>query len=199
MNASERPSGNGTDAARPRRRWPRRDRRGLIGAMLTVVLVGIALGIALAIFGQINASVNTQGVQTTVSALEAEIRRSFANAREYTDEAYEDFLAVRMPENSVRGAEGSEEIITPWGGEITAGGGATIGTSADSPNRFWIRISDLPREACITIAESFLDRSSVVEVRTGDSAPGTVRATRAAIETGCDGDDDDGVGVVYRG
>ena len=193
-------AGSEAGAAHARRPWPRRSRRGLMGTMLTVVVIGIALGIALAVFGRIQASINTQTVQTTVTSLESEIRRSFANAREYTNEAYHDLLAVRMPENAVRGAEGSEDIITPWGGEITGGGGATVGTSATSANRFWIYVAGLPRSACITLAESFLDRSTVVEVRTGDTAAGTTtRANRAAIETGCNGGDNDGVGVVFRG
>lgn len=186
-------------AGRVRRPLPRRARRGLIGVMLTVIVMAIAVGIALAIFGRSTAGIDTQGVQTALTALEGEIRRSFANARTYSAEDYHDFLAVRMPENAVRGAEGSEEIRTPWGGEITAGGGTTVGTSAANATRFWIHIADLPRSACITLAETYLDRSTVVEIRTGDTAPGTVRANRAAIETGCDGGDNDGVGIVFRG
>lgn len=182
-----------------RGRFPRRERRGLINVMLTIAIAAIAIAAMVGIYVTANASLRTQGVGTTVASLEAEIRRSFANERQYTDEDYHDFLAVRMPENAIRGAEGDETIVTPWGGEIEAGGGATVGTSADSPNRFWIRIPDLPRSACIALAESFLNRSTVVEVRTGDTAPGTVRADRAAIETGCDGGDNDGVGIVFRG
>lgn len=191
--------GKAPQGAAARLPWPRRERRGLIGMMLSVVLVGVILVVALAVFARVNASMNTQTVQTTVSALESEIRRSFANARTYTNEDYHDFLAVRMPENAIRGAEGAEDIITPWGGEVTAGGGTTIGTSAASANRFWIRIAGLPREACITLAESFLDRSTVVEVRIGDAAPGVAHDNRADIETACNGGDNDGVGIVYRG
>ena len=191
--------GRGAKAGRVRRPMPRRARRGLIGVMLGVIVVAIAAGIALAMFGRTTGSISTQGVQATVTTLEAEIRRSFNNARQYSAEAYEDFLAVRMPDTAIRGAAGSEEIRTPWGGEITAGGGTTIGTSAASNDRFWIRINDLPRSACIELAETFLESSRVVEVRTGDTAPGTVRANRAALETGCDGGDNDGVGIVFRG
>lgn len=191
---------SGASDARPEGRpWPRRGRRGMINIILMVIVLAIAAGIAIGIFNRSTAGLETQVVQTAVTTLEGEIRRSFANAREYSDEDYEDFLAPRMPENVVRGAAGSETISTPWGGAITAGGGDTIGTSDESPNRFWIRIAGLPRSACLTIAESFLDRSTVVEVRTGDTAPGTARADRAAIETGCDGGDNDGVGIVFRG
>lgn len=196
---------HGAYAARRRgRRWPRRKRRGLIGVLLTVIVLAIAAGIALAIFGRSAASLDTQVVQTAVTTLEGEIRRSFASAREYSAEDYQDFLAPRMPENVRRGAAGSEEIRTPWGGEITASGGGTgagtFGTAAASPNRFWIYIEDLPRSACLTIAESFLERSTVVSVHVGDTlanARTNAVANRADINTQCS--DPDGVGILFRG
>ncbi|WP_419738564.1 type 4 pilus major pilin [Ruegeria sp.] len=181
------------------RPWPRRARRGLANVLLTVAIVAIALVFLIGIYTSINSSIRTQTVQTGLTSLESEIRRSFANAPEYSDEAYHDFLAPRMPENLQRGDDGDEEIITPWGGEIEAGGGTTVGTAEDSPNRFWIHVAELPRDTCITLAESFLNRSSVVSVHVGDTAPGTAVENREAIETNCDGGDNDGVGIVFRG
>ena len=195
-----------TDGTPPRtaarRPWPRRNRRGLANVLLTVAIVAIVLVFLIGIYVTVNSSIRTQTVQTTLTSFEAEIRRSFANRREYTNEDYHDFLAPRMPANAIRGDAGDEDIITPWGGEITAGGGATPGTSTDSPNRFWIRIQNLPRDACITIAESFLERSTVVSVNVGgDSTNATFTATNTntLIETNCDGGDDDQVAIVFRG
>ena len=88
-------------------------------------------------------------------------------------------------------------ILTPWGGAVTAGGGSTVGSDADSRDRFWVRVDGLPRDACISVAKSFVAESPALEVRVGDMAPGTVVANRAQIETGCDGGNDDGVGMVF--
>ena len=91
----------------------------------------------------------------------------------------------------------SGNILTPWGGAATAGGGSTVGLDADARERFWIRVDGLPRDACISVANLFVEDGPALEVRVGDMAPGAVAADRAAIEAGCDGGDDDGVGMVF--
>ena len=187
-----------------RKPWPRRARRG-VG--IFQVILGLAVGAiviagAVGLYSSTTGSIRAQAVQTTVAALEAEIRKAFANQREYTDEDYEDFVAPRMPSSAIRGAAGSEEIITPWGGEITASGGTTIGADNDSPDRFWIRIDELPRDACIAVAETFLDRRDVW----GLDPDGTFAAmatqptvTLTTIETACDDANDNDIGIVFRG
>ena len=70
-----------------------------------------------------------------------------------------------------------------------------MGTAAASPNRFWIDVQDLPRAACITIAEGLLDRADIVSV----SVDGTAVTTNALIETNCDDADDNDVEIVFRG
>ena len=40
-------------------------------------------------------------------------------------------------------------------------------------------------------------RAAPVGQRVGNMAPGSVAGDRAAIEAGCDGGDDDGVGMVF--
>lgn len=91
----------------------------------------------------------------------------------------------------------SGNILTPWGGAVTAGGGPTVGLDADARDRFWIRVNGLPRDACISVANLFVEDSPALEVRVGDTAPGAVAADRAAIEAGCDGGNNDGVGMVF--
>ena len=178
-----------------RRPFPRRERRGMINVMLTIAIAAIVIGAMIGIYVTSSASLRTSNVQTTVTALAAEIKRAFANRREYATGDYHDFLAPRMPSNAQRGAAGSEIIVTPWGGEIEAGGGDTVGTSAASPNRFWIDVQDLPRAACITIAEGLLDRADIVSV----SVDGTAVTTNVLIETNCDDADDNDVEIVFRG
>ncbi len=191
---SRRPGRSGAPGGR-RRPLPRRERRGLINVMLTVAIAAIVVGAMIGIYVTIQSSVRTSSVQTTVTALESEIRRAFANRREYATGDYHDFLAPRMPSNAVRGAAGSETIVTPWGGEIEAGGGGTAGTAAASPDRFWIVVNDLPRDACITVAEALLDRTNIISV----SVDGTATGTNVLIETNCDDADDNTVQIVYRG
>ena len=168
----------------------------------TVAIVAVVLVFLIGIYVTVNGSIRTQAVQTTLTSFEAEIRRAFANAREYSDEDYHDILATRMPTNAIRGDAGDEVIITPWGGTIEAGGGNTPNTSADSPNRFWIVINDLPRDACISIASSYLDRRDVLAI----DADGTFAAVTAAIDDtladiddDCDDANDNDIAIVFRG
>ena len=196
-DAAAMPAAAGDAAAGGRRRpFPRRERRGMINVMLTIAIAAIVIGAMIGIYVTSSASLRTSNVQTTVTALSAEIKRAFANRREYATGDYHDFLAPRMPANAQRGAAGSEIIVTPWGGEIEAGPGTTVGTSsAASPNRFWIDVQDVPRAACITIAEGLLDRTDIVSV----SVDGTAVTTNALIETNCDDADDNDVEIVFRG
>ena len=195
-DAAAMPAPAGDAAAGGRRRpFPRRERRGMINVMLTIAIAAIVIGAMIGIYVTSQASLRTQNLVTTVTALKTEIERAFANRREYTDEDYHDFLAPRMPANAQRGAAGAETIVTPWGGAIEAGGGATVGTSAASPNRFWIDIEELPRSACIAFAESFLERTDVEEV----SVDGTATGTLTLIETNCDDADENDVEIVFRG
>ena len=188
-------AGGAAAGDRYRHPFPRRKRRGMINVMLTVAIAAIVVGAMIGIYTTVQSSMRTSSVQTTVTSLESEIRRAFANRREYAAGDYHDFLAPRMPSNAVRGDAGDEIIVTPWGGEIEAGGGATVGTAAASPNRFWIDVQDLPRDACITIAEGLLDRRSIFSV----SVDGTATGTNVLIETNCDDADDNDVEIVFRG
>lgn len=193
------PHGNVAVGGR-RRPLPRRERRGMINVMLTIAIAAIVIGAMLAIYTQSGTSLRTQETQTTLTAFVAEIRRSFANARQFTNENYETILASRMPSNALRGAAGNEVLVTAWGGVITASGGTTVGTDANHNTQFWIRVDDLPQSACETIATAFLNRRDVTQVATGSA--GTVAAVtdRAGIEDGCDATtDDNSVGVVFRG
>ena len=188
-------AGGAAAGGRYRRPFARRERRGMINVMLTVAIAAIVVGAMIGIYTTVQSSMRTSSVQTTLTSLESEIRRAFANRREYAVGDYHDFLAPRMPSNAVRGDAGDEIIVTPWGGVIEAGGGATVGTAAASPNRFWIDVADLPRDACITIAEALLDRRSIVSV----SVDGTATATNVLIEANCDDADDNDVEIVFRG
>ena len=189
-------AGGAATGGRYRHPFPRRSRRGMINVMLTVAIAAIVVGAMIGIYTTVQSSMRTSSVQTTLTSLESEIRRAFANRREYAAGAYHDFLAPRMPSNAVRGAAGAEVIETPWGGRITAGPGATVGTTtAAAANRFWIDVADLPRDACITIAEALLDRRSIFSV----SVDGTATTTNVLIEANCDDADDNDVEIVFRG
>ena len=94
-------------------------------------------------------------------------------------------------------ANASGNLLTPWRGEVTAGLGSTVGIGTDVPERFWVRVDALPRAACISIGNAFIERSAALEVRIGDAAPGTVARDRTAVEAGCDGGGNDGLGLVF--
>ena len=103
---------------------------------------------------------------------------------------------VRMLAPSVSDRLRAGNLHTPWGREVTAGGGAVVGSDAAPSGRFWIRVDALPRAACLSIANTLLEHSLALEVRIGDEAPGAVVGDRAAVVAGCDGVGNDGVGVV---
>ena len=194
-------------ATPPRKRpWPRRNRRGfgLGGAVLAIVIGAIILSATFAIFNQTNTNFRTQETMTRVGLVESELRRSYANAANFDSGTLEDIVRSAMPRNALQGTTGDEDIVTPWGGHITAGAGTTVGTTGTaSPNRFWIRIEGLPISACQAIAEAHLNNSGVLNVHAKDTAGGTFAAaitSRANIETNCDGaGDNNQVGIVFRG
>ncbi len=59
-------------------------------------------------------------------------------------------------------------IYTPWKWPITAGRGLTRLERHAPEDHFWIRVRGLPRDACVRIAEAFVDQETVEVLRTGD-------------------------------
>ena len=185
---------------RPSRRFPRRSRRGLINVLLTVaVAAGVIIGI-LSIYNQVNTSISTSSAQSLLNSMEAEIRRAYASDPQYSGDI-DEFIEAALPESALNIQGGNRVIVTPWGGRVTAGGGAAPGTDGTSPNRFWIRMNGLPERACESLANAYLGLSSVFAVRAGDNVTqsGSARTDADAVATGCDGDGDDQVAVVFRG
>ncbi len=181
-------------------RFPRRSRRGLINVLLTVAIIAAATIGILSIYNQVSTSISSGSTMNLFNAMEAEIRRAYASASQYSGDI-DEFIEASLPSASLNGTGSSRSIVTPWGGDVTAGGGTTPGTDGASTNRFWIRANALPERACEALAQSFLGLSSVEAVRTGDdvTASGSARTTSDAIATGCDGGDNDQVAVVFRG
>ncbi len=182
------------------------------GYLLVVAAGAFALLQAVSGFQSVQMSQRSQTVITTAVAMESAIRRAHANLPQYEAELTAGLLS-QVPGSAIQGGHGAmpgastdtRRIVTPWGGFIYAGGGATAdleGTGAASGNRFYITILGLPEAACEVVAKSFLNRSSVVSVAaegTAGTAPTTAQTTGAAIDAECDGGDDDKVGIVFRG
>ncbi len=192
------------DRTRPRP-IPRRTRRGLVNVVLTMAITAVVIVAILAMYGGLATSMRTQVVQTHLATAEARIREIYTNQPQY-EANLTLVLWSAMPSNAIQGTGGSRKIVTPWGGEIFAGGGATPknnGTGAVSPNRFYITVLNLPERACETLAQSYLGRSDVVAVYvkgSGDfGAKPTASASPGTIQTGCDGGDDDRIAIVFRG
>jgi len=198
-----------TQAARRKRPWPRRARRGigLPGAVLALVIAAIVLGGTFVLFQGTNTNLRAQTVQTTIGVMEGSIRRSYANLPQY-ESGLEAGLYGAVPSSAIQGTGSSREIVTPWGGDINAGGGDTPGTNANNANRFWISVKGLPEDACQAIGKSFLNRSDVVGIvvkknggsltRVKTSAQIQAFDTATEIDAECD-DDDNAIGIVYRG
>ncbi len=185
---------------------------GIIGVVLGLALGAFALLGLVAAFDGAMTSQRSQTVLSTLVTMETSIRRAHANLPEYEAELTAGLLS-QMPANAVQdgyaampGASAdTRRIVTPWGGFIYAGGGDTAdnqGLGADSGNRFYITVLDLPEAACEIIAKAYLNSSSVVQVAaegTAATAATAEQTTGAAIDAECDGDDDDKVGIVFRG
>jgi len=204
----------GTERAEGRTRIPRRTRRGIsiFGVVLGVAVAAVVtLGLVSAYQGVVT-STRTQAVQNTLIVMEAAIRRAHANMPQYEAQLTAGLLSA-VPSSAVQDGHGAmpgtsadtRRVVTPWGGFIYAGGGATVdldGTGANSPNRFYITVLGLPEAACETLAKAYLNNASVVSVAaegTAATAATTAQTTGAAIDAECDGGDDDKVGIVFRG
>ena len=185
---------------------------GIVGMVFAVAVAAIvALGVVSAFQG-VMMSQRTQTVLSTLNVAEAAIRRAHANLPQYEAELTAGLLS-QLPSTAVQDGHGAmpgtsadtRRIVTPWGGFVYAGGGATAdndGTGALSGNRFYITVLDLPETACETIARAYLNNAGVVQVAaegTAATAPTTAQANGAAIDAECDGGDDDKVGIVFRG
>ena len=188
----------------PRRRpMPRRARRGLINVLLTVAIVAIVLVGILSLYGQINTSVRTQTTQSILTIAEAELRRVYANQTTY-DANLTAILFSVMPSNAIRGAGATRDIVTPWGGEVFAGGGIVPdldGTGLANVNRFFITVFGLPEAACEALAQAYLNRSNVVAVHVegAGTAAITAQTTAAGIVGECDGAENDVIAILFRG
>ena len=184
------PSGKAQTGRRP---FPRRERRGLIGVMLTVAIAALAVVVMVNMGIGIRDSLRTSTLNSTIIQLEAQIRQAFANFGNYqagtrANDPYGALFAARMPNN----ARDGNNIVTPWGNRIRSGPGQSGNTA--SPNRFWIRAEGLTEDTCQTIAESWQGNSGVLAVRKG----ATDIDTAALIVAQCDGGGVD-LTIVFRG
>lgn len=185
---------------------------GIYGVMMGVAIVAVALLGMVSLFQGVMTSQRTQTVMNTLTVMESSIRRAHANLPGYENELTAGLLS-QVPSSSVQdgytampgASTDTRRIVTPWGGFIYAGGGDTVdldGTGSASPNRFYITVLNLPEASCESIAKAYLNNSSVVSVAAegaAATAATTPQTTGTAIDAECDGEDDDKVGIVFRG
>lgn len=200
-------------AASGRRRLPRRLRRGLTMWEMMLVIAAAAFVIVgvVALFNIGSTSLRIQRVQSVLSTAESTIRRSYASQPQYEANMTQ-VLWSAMPTTAIQGTGTTRDIVTPWGGEISAGGGDTPdddGTGTASNNRFYITVLGLPEAACERLASAYLNRSDVVGLDVeGAAATAFTQVNTAAqialfdavseIEAECDGGDDDKIAIVFR-
>ena len=181
-----------------RRPFPRRERRGLYGLMLTMAIVAVIILVMVgwAVSLRENARIST--LQTTLSQAEAETRRLFASFTNYSGDITA-LVSSAMPTS----ARDGEDIVTPWGTPIEIGGGNTPGTQAadtvaSTANRFWIQIEDLGEDACKKIAAAYQNNEGVLSVTDDSTAQtGADIDTPGEIQTECDDGSD--LAIVFRG
>ena len=196
--------------ARVTKPWPRRRRRGLSlpGTILAVAIAAVAAGGVVAAGVSVQTNVRAQQAQQLLTTIESKIRETYATLPQF-DADMTDVALSSMPASAIQTQSGSDVIVTPWGGLITVGGGATAGTGAASGDRFWIAVAGLPAAACERIAQAYLNTNTVVGIEvlgtTTDSYSSMATAanteafdTVAEIVAECDGGSDDQVGIVFR-
>ena len=178
----------------------------LVVAVIAFVVVGVV-----ALYNVASTSIRTQRVQSVLATAEQTIRRAYASQPQYEANMTQ-VLWSAMPTTAIQGTGAARDIVTPWGGEIFAGGGNTPdndGTGTASNNRFYITVLLLPEAACERLAAAYLNRSDVVGLDVeGTAATAFTQVNTAAqiqafdtvseIEAECDGDDDDKIAIVFR-
>ena len=192
----------GPDRIPDGRPFPRRARRGLINVILTVAIVAVVVVGLLLLYGGINRSIKAQTLQTHFITAEAAIRRAYASAPQYPTGPIHNSIRSQMPSNAIRGSGATRDIVTPWGGEITAGAGTTPGTSTTaSDTNFWILAEGVPAEACYALATSYLRRDGVDEVQASSTGTATwnVVGDVASVEQRCGTGRQARVAIVFRG
>lgn len=191
----------------------RRLRRGLTmwEMMLVVAVIGFVVVGVVALYNVASTAIRTQRVQSVLATAEQTIRRAYASQPQYEANLTQ-VLWSAMPTTAIQGTGTNRDIVTPWGGEIFAGGGNTPdndGTGTASNNRFYISVLLLPEAACERLAMAYLNRSDVVGLDVeGAGATAFTQVNTAAqvqafdtvseIEAECDGDDDDKIAIVFR-
>ena len=179
---------------------------GIFGYMLGAVAGALVLLQLVSIFQGVMTNQRSQATLNTMSVIETTARRTFANLPNYeAGEALHDIAISSVPTSAV---QGTDSIVTPWGGSIVVGPGATPAatltatTPAASPNRFYIIVEELPDSACETVASAYLNRSDVVGIDadgTWGAVTGAVDDSVADITADCDDDDDNDIAIVFRG
>ena len=209
------PGGPGkTGRGRNRRRFPRRAHRGIsiFPVILGIAVAAVAISYLVSVYQGALTNTRTQTTLNTVLIMDTSIRRSYANLPQF-EANLTGGLWSAVPASAIQGTGNNRRIVTPWGGQIFAGGGdapGDNGTGSASNNRFYISILGLPEDACETIAAAFLNRSDVVGLDVeGTAAASFTRVNTTAqiqafdtvseINTACDGGDDDKIGIVFRG
>ena len=193
----------------------RRKHRGvsIFGVILGVAVSAVvALGLVSAYQGVIT-SVRTQAVLTTMTTMETTIRRNYANLPQF-GKSLEPGLWGAVASGSIQGTGATRKIVTPWGGEIHAGGGNALGklhtdTGDASNNNFYISALDLPESACEGIGTAYLNRADVEEIyvekiAAADFASATkldADPVKAAgeLQTNCEEGSENHVAIVFKG
>ncbi|MYF38125.1 MAG: hypothetical protein F4219_05055 [Gammaproteobacteria bacterium] len=189
----------GKPAADSRRRtFPRRERRGIYGLMLTMAIVAVIILVMVGWAVTLREGARVSALQTTLTQAEAETRRLFSSFTNYSGDI-DALVSSAMPTR----ARDGDTIVTPWGTTIEIGGGNTPGTQAaatvaSTANRFWIQIDNLGEDACKKIAAAYQNNPGVLSVTDGTAAQTAADIdTPAEIESDCDGDTD--LAIVFRG
>ena len=206
-------------------RYARKSRRGvsIFGVILGVAVTAIVILGLVSAYQTVVTSTRSQTVLSTIGTMENTIRRNYANVPQFGANL-QDGLYGAVPTTSIQGTLNSRIIVTPWGGQMIAGGGSNLG-DLNSPDgrvhnsNFFITVGrPLPESACEAIATAHLNRSDVVVLYvTNDDDPATVPAIVPAfgatdvisltnvvaaaglIESSCEEDTNNYLSIIYRG
>ena len=173
-----------------KRRFPRRNRRGLSigGAVFAAAIAALFLAGVIAAYGGVVMNIRAGSVQTTFAATVTNVMRTFANATTFVggDDSINAIIYSSAPSNmqNTSGSTRADGITFPWwGGTSQLIASATA--AEHTVDAFTLHLVNIPPAVCEAVGSAYIGDSAVEEI-VADDMPLIATAGQQVDDTGVD-------------